>query len=80
MKLSMFVSCTEANESLLLTRGGVRASGGLFFWRGLCRVDDLGFEGRDKRVKEPRGEDVFDVEVDDDDVFAGGLVTGSFPW
>ena len=80
MKLSMFASCTEANESLLLTRAGVCASVGLFFWRYLCRDNDLGLEGRDKRVKEPRREDVFDVEVDEDDVFAGGLVTGSFPW
>ena len=79
-RVSMLVSATEANESLLFTRGGVLAKGGLFFWRGLCRVNALGFEGRDKRVKEPRGEDVLEVEVDEDDVFAGGLVTGSFPW
>ena len=62
-KLYTLVSCTEANEPLLLTR---------------AQVSD--FKWRYKRVKEPRGEDVFDVEVDDDDVFAGGLVAGSFSW
>ena len=54
--------------------------GGLFFCRSFWRPVDFVFDGRDKRVREPRGEDVLDVEVDEDDVFAGGLVTGSSAW
>ena len=63
-----------------MTNGGVFTIGGLLFWRGLCLAIVFGFEGRDNRVKDPSGEDVLDVEVDDEDVFAGGLVTGSSPW
>lgn len=60
-----------------MTKGGVLSSGGLFLGRCLCLAEDFGFDGRDKRVREPRGEDVFEVDVDDEDVLAGGLVTGS---
>ena len=37
----------------------------------------FGLFGSDKRVRDPSGEEVLLVEVDDDDVLAGGLVTGS---
>ena len=75
----MLVSCAEARDSLLLTIGGVFTSGGVFFCLCLGLVDGLGFDGRERRVKEPRGDDALDVEVDEEDVLAGGLVTGSFP-
>ena len=74
----MLVSWAEASESLLLISGGVLTSGGVFFPLGFGREDVLGFDGRDRRVREPRGEVVFEVEVDEEEVFAGGLVTGSF--
>ena len=75
----MLVSCAEARDSLLFTIGGVFTSGGVFFCLCLGLVDCLGFDGRERRVKEPRGEDAFEVDVDEEDVLAGGLVTGSSP-
>ena len=38
----------------------------------------LGLAGRESKVREPRGEEVLLVEVEDEDVLAGGLVTGSW--
>ena len=69
----------EAKESLLLVlRGGVLISGGVvFFLCCLCLVFDLGFVGRERSVRDPSGEDVLLVDVDDEEFFAGGLVTGS---
>ena len=46
----------------------------------LCRVllPPLGLAGRESKVRDPRGEEVLLVEVEDEDVLAGGLVTGSW--
>ena len=52
--------------------GGVQP---LFLCRGLPL--DLGFAGRESNVSEPRGEEVLLVEVEEDEVLTGGLVTGS---
>ena len=69
----------EGKESLLFVlKGGVLTKGGVFFF--LCclgLVLDFGLVGNDSRVSDPSGEDVLLVEVDDDDVLTGGLVTGS---
>ena len=45
----------------------------------LCRgrPEDLGFAGRESKVREPRGEEVLLVELEEEQVLAGGLVTGS---
>ena len=37
----------------------------------------LGLQGRESRVREPRGEEVLLVEVEEEQVLTGGLVTGS---
>ena len=38
----------------------------------------LGLLGRERRVsRDPRGDEVLLVDVDDDEVLTGGLVTGS---
>ena len=55
-----------------LTGGGVQP---LFLCRGRLLV--FGLAGRERSVREPRGEEVLLVEVEDEEVLAGGLVTGS---
>ena len=46
----------------------------------LCRGRLLffGLAGKESSVREPRGEEVLLVEVEEEDVLAGGLVTGSW--
>ena len=39
----------------------------------------MGLQGRESRVREPRGEEVLLVEVEEEQVLTGGLVTGSSP-
>ena len=63
---------------MFVLSGGVLIKGGvLFLFCCLGLEVCFGLFGRDRRVRDPRGEDVLLVEVDDDDVLAGGLVTGS---
>lgn len=40
----------------------------------------FGLFGRDSNVREPKGDDVLLVDVDDEEVFTGGLCTGSWSW
>ena len=46
----------------------------------LCLVllPPLGLTGSDSKVREPRGEEVLLVELEEEEVLAGGLVTGSW--
>ena len=62
---------------MFVLSGGVLIRGGVFFFLFCCLGLEVcfGLFGRDKRVREPSGEEVLLVEVDDDDVLAGGLVT-----
>lgn len=63
---------------MFVLSGGVFIRGGvLFLFCCLGLEVCFGLFGRDKRVRDPSGEEVLLVEVDDDDVLAGGLVTGS---
>ena len=39
----------------------------------------FGLQGSESRVREPRGEEVLLVEVEEEQVLTGGLVTGSGP-
>ena len=39
----------------------------------------MGLQGRESRVRDPRGEEVLLVEVEEEQVLTGGLVTGSGP-
>jgi len=75
----MLVSWFEAKESLLFVlSGGVLIKGGVCFF--LCCLGlelDLGLLGKERRVSDPRGEDALLVDVEEEDVFTGGLVTGS---
>ena len=73
----MLVSCWEAKESLLFI-GEVLASGGVVFFLCCLGLDVfLGLLGRDNRVRDPKGDEVLLVDVDDEDVLTGGLCTGS---
>ena len=47
----------------------------LFLCRGRLLV--LGLDGSERSVREPRGDEVLLVEVEEEEVLAGGLVTGS---
>ena len=59
--------------------GEVLIKGGVVLFLCCCHGLELSFGlfGRDKRVREPSGEEVLLVEVEDEEVLAGGLITGS---
>ena len=52
-------------------------SGIVFFLCCLGLEFVFGLVGRERSVRDPSGEDVLLVEVDDEEFLAGGLVTGS---
>ena len=64
---------------MFVLSGGVLIKGGVVLFLFCCLGLEVcfGLVGSDKRVRDPSGEEVLLVEVDDDDVLAGGLVTGS---
>ena len=64
---------------MFVLSGGVLIRGGVVLFLFCCLGLEVcfGLFGRVRRVREPSGEEVLLVEVDDDDVLAGGLVTWS---
>lgn len=55
-----------------------KAVGAFLFFLNLGRVEGFGFDGKGSRAKrEPRGDDVCEVEVEDEEVFVGKSLTAT---
>ena len=62
----------------MVLNGGVLIKGGVVFFLCCLGLEFVfGLVGSERSVRDPRGEDVLLVEVDDEEFLAGGLVTGS---
>ena len=73
----LFRCCLGLELTLHNFKGSVKNKFCCIFYKQQAIYLFLGLQGRESRVREPRGEEVLLVEVEEEQVLTGGLVTGS---
>ena len=73
----LFLCCLGLELTLHNCKGSIKNKFCCIFYKQQAIYLFLGLQGRESRVREPRGEEVLLVEVEEEQVLTGGLVTGS---